>query len=110
MTSNYAHARVFPLVLTVLLLLPLFAAAQKPASSKENIAVAVYQPKHLYWQPQIAYASVSLRVVGPGGFVHDQDFGTGIPAFILPAAPGVAVPSAQPRACRPPSAAPSQQP
>jgi len=90
MKSNYVRARVLPLVFTALLALPLLAAAQKPASSKADIAVAVYQPKHLYWEPQIAHASVSLRVVGPGGFVHDQDFGTGKPAFILPAAPGVA--------------------
>lgn len=90
MTSNCVRAGISPLLLTALLLFPIFAAAQKPASSKENIAVTVYQPKHLYWEPKIAYASVSLRVVGPGGFIHDQDFGTGIPAFILPAAPGVA--------------------
>lgn len=88
MRSNYAYHRILQLVLAALLVLPPFAWAQKPASTKGDIAIAVYQPTQMSWEPQIAYASVSLRVVGPGGFLHDQNFDTGKPAFNLAGTPG----------------------
>src|SRR5258706_7705766 len=51
------------------------------ASAADGIATAIHQPTLIAWQPLIAYESVSLRVTGPGGFLHDRDFGSGVPVF-----------------------------
>lgn len=75
--------RLLYLALAMLVAIPLFADAKTPAPNEEKVAKLVYQPNVLAWHPQIAYRSVTLRVVGPQGFVHDQAFGAGIPAFDL---------------------------
>jgi len=83
-------ARFGPLVLAALLAVPSFAAAKSPLpANEEKVAKLVYQPGALAWDPQIAYRTVTLRVVGPGGFVHDRAFGTEKPVFEASTMPGL---------------------
>lgn len=76
-------ARFLSFTLLALLAFPPFATANAPVPDEAKVAKVVYQPTALTWRPQITYRSVNLRVVGPGGFVHDQDFGSGLPVFDL---------------------------
>ena len=69
-------------------MLPTFAAAQRPTPATPAVATAAYGVTELNWDPQIKYSSASLRVTGPNGFVREQDFGTGKPAFTLAGTPG----------------------
>jgi hypothetical protein len=75
MARTKSFARLLPFVIAALL------ACAATASSADGIATAIHQPTLISWQPSIAYESVSLRVTGPGGFVHDRDFGSGVPVF-----------------------------
>jgi hypothetical protein len=56
-------------------------ALAREAAAPAAVAAALYHPTAIIWQPEIAYRSVTLRIVGPGGFVRDQDFGAGKPVL-----------------------------
>jgi len=75
--------------------LPLLVAAALAAHADpksvptEPIARTVYMPDALVWDSKVAYRSVRLRVVGPGGLVHEENFGRGPAIFDLASLPAV---------------------
>ena len=75
------------------LLAVLFAAAPAGVAAQAQNAASpvvqtVVQATQLRFEPRIAYASATLRVVGPSGFAFERAFGTGAPVFDLASAGG----------------------
>lgn len=64
-------------------LAPAAFAALASSGMDERVAKFVYQPGSISWDAQFAHRSASLRVVGPGGFIHDREFGAATPVFDL---------------------------
>jgi hypothetical protein len=70
-------------IVTLALLAPALAAAAPPTASRPARAPYVHLPDALAWDTPFAHRSASLRIVGPGGFFLDREFGTGRPVLDL---------------------------
>jgi hypothetical protein len=66
----------------------LWHAGATAGDTTAKIATTIYMPDALVWDSK-GQGPVTLRVIGPSGYVHEEDFGTATPVFDLRSMPQV---------------------
>ena len=80
------RSRIFRTVsalLAVLFAVASTGVAAQVVNGPTPVVRTVVQATQLRFEPRIAYASATLRIVGPSGFAFERAFGTGAPIFDL---------------------------